>query len=170
MRSASWEHALTIATQSYTVHQRRRLPSCNVCRTRWLMRCSSNRDELTWSPFCGHFTGCLSNIGWLTSWPFLRSTCDSRRHRCTWTVSSLTESLHLECHSGRRLVPWWQSQGLTLFSVCAPVVWNSLPPEIQWCSYLKIFKSKLKTFLFRRAFNIWPVAKRLCILGLHGAI
>jgi len=40
------------------------------------------------------------------------------------------------------------------FSVCAPVVWNSLPPEIQLCSCLKPFKSKLKTFLFRRAFNI----------------
>jgi len=39
------------------------------------------------------------------------------------------------------------------FSVCAPVVWNSLPPEIQLCSCLKTFKSKLKTFLFRRAFN-----------------
>jgi len=31
-------------------------------------------------------------VGWLTSWPFLRSTCDSRRHRPTWTVSSLTVS------------------------------------------------------------------------------
>jgi len=40
------------------------------------------------------------------------------------------------------------------FSVCAPVVWNSLPPEIQSCSCLKTFQSKLKTFLFRRAFNI----------------
>jgi len=40
------------------------------------------------------------------------------------------------------------------FSVCAAVVWNSLPPDIQLCSCLKTFKSKLKTFLFRRAFNI----------------
>jgi len=32
---------------------------------------------------------------------------------CTWTVSSLTESLHPDCHAGRRLVPWWQSQRLT---------------------------------------------------------
>jgi len=38
------------------------------------------------------------------------------------------------------------------FSVCAPVVWNSLPPDIQLCCCLKTFKSKLKTFLFRRAF------------------
>jgi len=53
------------------------------------------------------------------------------------------------------------------FSVCAPVVWNSLPPYIQLRSCLKAFKSKLKTFLFCRAFDIWPVAKRLCILELH---
>jgi hypothetical protein len=40
------------------------------------------------------------------------------------------------------------------FSVCAPVVWNSLPPDIQSCSCFKTFKSKLKTFLFRRAYDI----------------
>jgi len=47
---------------------------------------------------------------------------------------------------------------------------ESLPPEIKLCNCLKTFKSKLKTFLFPRAFNIWPVAKCFCILGLHGAI
>jgi len=56
------------------------------------------------------------------------------------------------------------------FSVCAPVKWNSFPPKNQLCRCLKTFKSKLKTFLFSRAFNIWPVAKRFCILGLHDAI
>ena len=40
------------------------------------------------------------------------------------------------------------------FSVCAPVVWNSLPPDIQSCSCFKTFKSKLKTFLFRRAYDV----------------
>jgi len=39
-------------------------------------------------------------------------------------------------------------------SVCAPVVSNNLPPEIQLYSCLKTFKSKLKKFLFHRAFNI----------------
>jgi len=34
------------------------------------------------------------------------------------------------------------------FSVCAPVVWNSLSPEVQLCSCLKTFKSTLKTFYF----------------------
>jgi len=61
----------------------RRLPSCNVWSTPWLVWCCSNRDELMRSPFCGHFTGFPSNIGWLTSWPSLRSTCDSRRHQRT---------------------------------------------------------------------------------------
>jgi len=56
------------------------------------------------------------------------------------------------------------------FRVWTPVVWNSLPLEIQLCSCLKTVKSKLKTLLFRRAFNSWPVTKRLCILGLRGAI
>jgi len=56
------------------------------------------------------------------------------------------------------------------FSVCSPVVWNSLPSDIQLCRCLKTCKSKLKTYLFCRALDIWPVAKRLCILGFHGAI
>jgi len=40
-------------------------------------------------------------------------------------------------------------------SMCAPVVWYSLPLDIQLCSFLKTFKSKLKKFLFCRAFEIW---------------
>ena len=39
------------------------------------------------------------------------------------------------------------------FSVCAPVVWNSLPSDIQLCDCFKSFKQKLKTFLFRCAFD-----------------
>jgi len=44
------------------------------------------------------------------------------------------------------------------FSVCASVVWNSLPPDIQLCSCLKTFNSKLKTFLFRR--SLWHLTGR----------
>jgi len=89
-----------------------------------------------WSPFCGHFTGCLSNVEWLTSWPFLRSTCDSRRHQRTWTVSSLIVSLPLECRSGRWLVLWWQSQGLTL---CAQVALSACVLQSYGTVFRRIF-------------------------------
>jgi len=127
---------LTTHTPSFNTRRRQHISVQHRGSTHWLLqlnlaRCihvvdnqaatsaelvgsCGNRDELMRSPFCGHFTGCPLNIGWPTSWPFLRSTCDSRRHRPTWTVSSLTLSLHLKCQSGRQLVLWWQSQGLTL--------------------------------------------------------
>ena len=38
------------------------------------------------------------------------------------------------------------------FYACAPRLWNALPPEIQYASSAKIFKNKIKTFLFKRAF------------------
>ena len=60
-----------------------------------------------------HFTGFSSNIGWHTSSPFSRLTCDTRRHRITSTVSSPTVRLKLECRSGHRLVLRWQFHGLT---------------------------------------------------------
>jgi len=90
------------------VHQRRQLPSCNVCRTRWLVWCCSNRDELTQSPFCGHFTGCLSNIGWLTSWPSQSASASSNFtalyfiNYFTYLVTYLLKTLYLT-HSFQ---PW----------------------------------------------------------------
>ena len=40
------------------------------------------------------------------------------------------------------------------FRVCAPIVWNRLPVDLQFCDCFKTFKSRLKTFLFRSACNI----------------
>ena len=43
------------------------------------------------------------------------------------------------------------------FAVVAPKLWNKLPPDIRtlhiYVTDLVLFKSKLKTFLFRLAFN-----------------
>ena len=39
------------------------------------------------------------------------------------------------------------------FSVCAPTMWNSLPEDLRKCSSINGFKSGLKTFLFREAFD-----------------
>ena len=38
------------------------------------------------------------------------------------------------------------------FSYIAPVLWNSLPEDRRSCKSLTTFKSKLKTFLFKRFF------------------
>ena len=42
--------------------------------------------------------------------------------------------------------------GARAFSVCGPVLWNSLPLDIRDCASMGIFKSKLKTFLFKEAY------------------
>ena len=41
---------------------------------------------------------------------------------------------------------------LRAFSVCAPYLWNSLPFEIKSSASVSIFKTKLKTYLFRQAY------------------
>lgn len=45
-----------------------------------------------------------------------------------------------------------KSYGDRAFSVCAPRLWNDLPYEIKCSFSIDSFKSKLKTYLFRKAF------------------
>ena len=40
------------------------------------------------------------------------------------------------------------------FAYAAPVLWNSLPLTIRTSSSLAIFKKQLKTFLFKKTFNL----------------
>ena len=44
--------------------------------------------------------------------------------------------------------------GFRTFTVAAPFLWNSLPLEVESSPSLNIFKSKLKTHLFKCAFNL----------------
>ena len=46
------------------------------------------------------------------------------------------------------------SYGQQAFSVAAPRLWNKLPFEIRACSDVNLFKSKLKTFLFKKVYDI----------------
>ena len=47
-----------------------------------------------------------------------------------------------------------KSYGFRTFTVVAPFLWNSLPLEVKSSPSLNIFKSKLKTHLFKCAFNL----------------
>ena len=40
------------------------------------------------------------------------------------------------------------------FSYCGPTVWNELPYRLRTMSDVKVFKSELKTYLFKKAFDI----------------
>ena len=45
-----------------------------------------------------------------------------------------------------------KTYGDRAFSVCAPKLWNDLPYEIKCSFSINSFKSKLKTYLFRKTF------------------
>jgi len=112
------------------------------------------------SSFIGHFTGCPSNIGVtykvaflafyvrLTETPaYLNSLISNRVTTSRMSLRSSTRSL--------MAVPMTNTVCTSRsFSMCALVVWNSLLSDIQLCGCLKTLKSKLKTFLFRQAFDI----------------
>ena len=44
--------------------------------------------------------------------------------------------------------------GERAFIYCAPKLWNALPSDMRSCHSLAIFKKKLKTVLFKKAFNL----------------
>ena len=47
-----------------------------------------------------------------------------------------------------------QSYWAKSFTISAPMLWNNLPLDLRSCSNLDIFKSKLKTYLFKLAFKL----------------
>ena len=47
-----------------------------------------------------------------------------------------------------------KSFGDRCFSVAAPTLWNALPVSLRSIKCISIFKSNLKTYLFKLAFNI----------------
>ena len=44
-----------------------------------------------------------------------------------------------------------KTNGARSFSVAAPALWNTLPSDIMNSSSVSVFKTKLKTFLFKKA-------------------
>ena len=47
------------------------------------------------------------------------------------------------------------SYGLRSFPVHAPLMWNELPQNVRLSDSLLLFKSRLKTHLFKLAFEFW---------------
>ena len=73
-------------------------------------------------------------------------------HIKTITCYSLrsTEGVLLKHPSGRMK----KSFGDRSFSVAAPTLWNALPVSLRMIKCISTFKSNLKTYLFKLAFNI----------------
>ena len=67
-----------------------------------------------------------------------------------YSLRSATEVVLLKHPSGRMK----KSFGDRSFSVAAPTPWNALPASLRMIKCISTFKSNLKTYLFKLAFNI----------------
>ena len=54
-----------------------------------------------------------------------------------------------------------KTYGDRAFSVCAPKLWNQLPYDLKSSISLNIFKTNLKTFLFKQAYEECLLKRRL---------
>ena len=43
------------------------------------------------------------------------------------------------------------------FSIAGPKLWNELPLSLRKVKSVDVFKSQLKTYLFKQAYNCWPL-------------
>ena len=70
------------------------------------------------------------------------------RYRPTRTLRSAAKGLLVQPNYNLK------TYGYRAFSYAAPKVWNSMLMSLRTCCELKAFKSKIKTFLFKRAFQL----------------
>ena len=56
-----------------------------------------------------------------------------------------------------------KTYGDRAFSIAAPTLWNALPLEIRTSVSVDSFKRKLKTHLFKKAYDVWLVTSDLCM-------
>ncbi len=61
-----------------------------------------------------------------------------------------------------------KSRGDRAFAIAAPKLWNTLPIHIRTAPTLLIFKSKLKTYLFTIACDLWCcLLSDVCLVCIH---
>jgi len=115
---------------------------------------------------CEHITPVLSELHWLPVKYRLRFkiallTFKALNGLAPEYISSLVSryvphrpglrSEHLDFL--RMKIPNLKQTGGRAFSVCAPVIWNALPLTLRRCANINTFKTKLKTHLFKEAFQ-----------------
>jgi hypothetical protein len=112
-----------------------------------------------------HITPHLQNLHWLPVHNRIKYKIITLTYRCLHDIAPayLCDLIHLY-HPGRSLrsstslsltVPKTNLKGYwdCAFSKAAPVLWNQLPQKLKSIESFDMFKSELKTFLFKDAFN-----------------
>ena len=110
---------------------------------------------------------CLMALHWLPVWVRIEFKILTLVFKCiigeapAYLMDMIQErDMHQEGLRSNRdhkslVVPWTRRQTFASrsFSVVGPMLWNSLPNTIKQSNTLDVFKTKLKTHLFRCAFN-----------------
>jgi len=114
---------------------------------------------------CEHITPVLYKLHWLPTEERIVFKILLMTFKCTMGLapsylSDLVERYvprrNLRPMNGHRLVEVkhnLRNYGFRSFSVAATQLWNSLPSDIRACDNISEFKSKLKTYLFTKAFS-----------------
>ena len=134
--------------------QRAVFRSCSMCRTLQHGSSSKHRDGRMLSHYSNIYTGYRFNSGSTTSWPCkVRST--GTPSYLSHNIKPRTSTRHLRSSSQLLLQkPTTRTHYADrAFRCTAPTVWNSLNSYSVDSGLLAVFKSRLKTFLFRRTFN-----------------
>ena len=112
-----------------------------------------------------HITPILSDLHWLPvseriKFKFILLTFKALHQQCPTYIQDLetrySPSRTLRSSSTLRPNPVkfkLKSYGSRALAVSAPDLWNSLPDNIRSCDNLSIFKAKLKTYLFKKAYH-----------------
>jgi hypothetical protein len=140
------------------------LPKCLIRRLKMIQHNAAR--IVTQSPKASHITPILSSLHWLPI-----------EFRIEYKIIILTfKALHgmapvylkelLKPYSPVRSLrssdtnllqendPRTVKYGERAFMNCAPKLWNAMPKEMRLCSEIEAFKKDLKTYLFKKAFNV----------------
>ena len=141
------------------------LPDCLINR---LERVQNTTARLvTKSGKYDHITPVLKNLHWLPvkyrlEFKILLQVFKSLHgHAPSYLRNKLTLRQNNKTRSDNKLllsVPRsrLKTYGDRAFSICGPKLWNSLPDEVRLSETVGVFKTRLKTHLFRKAFAIPP--------------
>ena len=135
----------------------------------WLVSLQIHQNLNTLHQYSKNYIGFQSNNASITNCVFLHLKRFKFSNLPIFTIVFLfLLTLCLQDHLIHRFCPFHMSVRTSLgkraFSVIAPRLWNSLPPDTRNSLSVSTFRSKLKTHLFKLAFPPWILSHP--IIGL----
>ena len=133
----------------------------------WLVSLQIHQNLNTLHQYSKNYIGFQSNNASITNCVFLHIKHFKFSNLPIFTIVYLfLLTLCLQDHLIHRFCPSHMSEHCSkrTFSVIAPRLWNSLPPDTRNSLSLSTFRSKLKTHLFKLAFPPWILSHP--IIGL----